>query len=86
VFYLDGRGRLTAARVNTTPTFSVAGHTVLFDASGFIIEGFHQSYDVSPDGQTFYFRSPRQLATASRGPRLVWVDHWFREMAARLAH
>jgi hypothetical protein len=86
VFYLDGRGRLTAARVNTTPTFSVAAHTVLFDASVFILESFHQSYDVSLDGQTFYFRSPRQLATASRGPQLVWVDHWFREMATRLSN
>ena len=85
IYYLDGDTRLTAARLSITSTFSVAEHTTLFGASSLIIDGFHQSYDVSPDAQTFFFLSPQRQA-ALRAPQIVWVDHWFRNLAARLAH
>jgi Tol biopolymer transport system component len=85
IYYLEADIRMTVAHVSTTPTFSVAGRAALFDASSLIIDGFHQSYDVSPDGQTFFFASPRRQAAALRAPQIVWVDHWFRDVAARLA-
>jgi hypothetical protein len=54
----------------------------LFDASNFVIAGFHQSYEVAPDGRSFYFISPRR-ATTTAAPQIVWVDNWFADLAAR---
>ena len=83
LFYLDGALRLTAVQVQTTPTFAAPGRTSLFDASGFVTAGFHQSYDVAPDGRTFLFASP--LRAATQGPlQIVWVDRWFTDVATRL--
>jgi hypothetical protein len=56
----------------------------MFDASGFVRDAFHQSYDVTHRGR-FIFTSPRQLAADSRAPRIVRVDNWFRDVRARLA-
>jgi serine/threonine-protein kinase len=84
LFYLDGDLRLNAARVQTVPTFATAGRTSLFDASNFVVAGFHQSYEVTPDGRAFIFVSPRR-AGAQGASQLVWVDHWFNDVAARLA-
>jgi Tol biopolymer transport system component len=83
LFYMDARGRLIAAQVQSTPTFAIAGLTPLFDASRFVVDVFHQSYEVTPDGRFFIFASPRQ-ANGLRGPQLVWVDHWFSDLRARL--
>jgi hypothetical protein len=55
----------------------------LFDASGLILDGFHQSYDVAPDGRAFLFISPRAVSTTSRTPAIVRIDHWFRELETR---
>jgi serine/threonine-protein kinase len=86
IFYLDGRTRLNAVRVHATPTFTAAGHTSLFDASNTVVQlGFHQSYDVSPDDRTFVLISPRRSADLGP-PQIVWVDRWFNDVAARLAH
>lgn len=79
-------GMLTVATVSTTPTFSVGTRTALFGTSTLYDEGFHQTYDVSPDGRSFYFLNPRGQAQAGGAIRIVWADHWFRDIAARLAH
>jgi len=84
LFYLDVGGRLIAAQVQSTPTFAVGGLMPLFDVSKFVVDAFHQSYDVTPDGRFFVFANPRRQAAGSRGPQLVWVDHWFRDLRARL--
>ena len=83
LFFLDASARLTAARVQTTPTFSVDGLTTLFDASGYILDAFHQSYEVTPDGRFFIFANPRRQV-AGRGPRVVWAEHWFTDIDARV--
>jgi eukaryotic-like serine/threonine-protein kinase len=83
LFFLDGGAHLTAARVQTTPTFAVGGLTPLFDAAGFVLDAFHQSYDITPDGRSFIFARPRRQAAGLR-PQLVWVDHWFTDLEARL--
>ena len=82
LFFLDASSRLTAARVQTTPTFSVDGLTPLFDASGYLLDFFHQSYDITPDGRSFIVaRSRRQVG--GRGPQVVWAEHWFADIDAR---
>jgi serine/threonine-protein kinase len=84
LFYLDAATHLTAVAVRATPSFTATGRTSLFDASGFVTAGFHQSYDVSPDGRSFLFTSP--LRAATQAPlNIVWVDRWFNDVAARLA-
>jgi len=84
LFYLDGDLRLNAVQVHTVPTFATAGRTSLFDASNLVVAGFHQSYEVTPDGRAFIFVSPRR-AGAQGASQLVWVDRWFNDVAARLA-
>jgi serine/threonine-protein kinase len=85
LFYLDAADRMIAARVTVSPAFSVSELRSLFDASGFTLDAFHQSYDVSPDRRAFIFASPRQLSAAARRPSLVRVDHWFRDLEAKLS-
>jgi Tol biopolymer transport system component len=84
VFYLDPSGHLVAAEVRTAPTFSVAGLTTLFDASKLVFDFFHQSYDLTPDGRSFIFLRARASGSAFKAPQLVWVDHWFSDLQARL--
>jgi Tol biopolymer transport system component len=85
LFYLDRDFRMNAVRIQTLPTFAAAGRTALFDASNFVVAGFHQSYEVTPDGRAFVFVSPRR-AGAQAASQLVWADHWLNDVAARLAH
>ena len=83
LFYLDGQARLIAAQVQSGPTFTVGTLTPLFDASEFVLDPFHQSYDVTPDGRSFVFAMGRKEAGAAPA-RLVWVDHWFSDVRDRL--
>jgi eukaryotic-like serine/threonine-protein kinase len=82
LFYLDGGTRLTAVPVQSATTFAVGQRTALFDASNFVLAGFHQSYDVTPDGRAFLFVSPRRAGNTG-APQLVWVDNWFTDLAVR---
>ncbi|MGE5231507.1 MAG: hypothetical protein ACM3NS_07170, partial [Deltaproteobacteria bacterium] len=84
LFFLDAGAHLTVAKVQTTPTFAVAGLTRLFDASGYVLDPFHQSYDVTPDGRSFIFARVRQQGAGVRAPQVVWADHWFSDIRARL--
>ncbi len=84
LFYLDGDTRLNAVPVRTVPTFAASVGTSLFNASSFVVAGFHQSYDVTPDGRSFVFVSPRR-AGAQGAAQLVWADHWLTDVAARLS-
>ncbi len=85
LFYIDGGARLNAVSVQSAPTFTVGQRTALFDAANFVLAGFHQSYDVTPDGRAFLFISPRRTAT-TEAPQLVWVENWFADLATRQAH
>ncbi|MGH7614886.1 MAG: protein kinase domain-containing protein [Gemmatimonadales bacterium] len=84
LFHLDGDNRMNVVQIRTVPTFAAAGRTSLFNASNFVLGGFHQSYDVTPDGRAFVFVSPRR-AGAQGAAQLVWADRWLNEVAARLA-
>jgi len=85
IFFLDPRGRLITAGVEPGPAFSVAGQRPLFSTLDFFREGFHQSYDVSADGRSFYFLRPLQSAASARAPQIVRVDDWFADLKAKLA-
>jgi serine/threonine-protein kinase len=84
LFFLDGSAHLNAAQVRAAATFGVTGVVRLFDAARFVLDPFHQSYDVTPDGASFIFNSPRQQGALTRAPKLVWVDHWFSDIQARM--
>jgi len=84
IYYLDAGARMIAAQVVTAPAFAIAALRPLFAVSGFLIDGFHQSYVVTRDG-SFIFASPRQSGMGSRAPRIVRVDNWFRDIESRLA-
>src|SRR4029077_3205922 len=53
LFFIDAGAHLASARVQTTPTFAVGAVTQLFDVSGYVLDVFHQSYDVTPDARFF---------------------------------
>ena len=63
--------------------FAVDARVTVTDVSGYNLSTYHQPFSVTPDGQSFLFLRPRD-AGEDRAPRLVWVDHWFSDLEARL--
>ncbi len=85
LFYLSGTSQLVAARIRTTPTFEVLSRQPLFDVGGpFIIDAFHQSYQVTRDGRHFLFLRLRTSAGGASAPRAVLVENWFSDLRARM--
>ena len=84
LFFLDGATRLVAAQLRTTPAFEVVRLQPLFDALNFVVDPFHQSYDVAPDGRSFLFTRRRSSGRASATLRAVLVENWFADLRARL--
>ncbi len=84
LFLLDASLRLVEARLAPGSALAVSGLRTLFPASNFAIDAFHSSYEVTRDGRSFVFLSPRQVATGSRASRLVRVDNWFADLRAKL--
>ncbi|HEU4763448.1 MAG TPA: protein kinase [Gemmatimonadales bacterium] len=85
LYYLDNDSRLMAAEVRTAPEFEVTAIKPLFDAPPYILrDGFHQSYEVAPDGRSFLFLHQRPGPQGAVGPRPVLVQHWLSDLAARL--
>jgi serine/threonine-protein kinase len=83
-FIEPSTARLMRVPVTTRPTFAAGETRALFGTSGFTIDGFHTSFELTPDGRQFVFTSPRQATNASAPPALVRSEHWFRELEARL--
>jgi Tol biopolymer transport system component len=84
LYFLDGASQLVAAEIRTAPSFEVIGRRPLFDAVRFVLDAFHQSYDVTPDGRAFIFARGRASTRASDLPRPVLVEHWFTDLRGRL--
>ena len=84
IFFLDPSFSLMAAQVQTKPAFAVGDSHRLFDASGFIDLGFHQNYEVSSDGRTFFFIAPKRSGARDRPPTVVLAEHWFADVRSRL--
>ncbi len=86
LYYIDpGAQRMMAVPVVTTPTFSAGQVRTLFPTTGFTLDGFHTSYDLTPDGTRFLVMAPRQNALSLAAPQLVRVDRWFRDLKAKAA-
>ncbi len=84
LFFLTLAGEFVAAKYQATPVFSVLGTTPLFLARTLLVDLFHQSFAVTPDGQSFLY-SRRRATTANAGiPRAVLVEHWFEDLRVRL--
>ena len=85
LYFIDpGSGQIMVVPVTTSPTFAAGQPRVLFSTSGFVIDGFHTSFELTPDGRQFLFTAPRQNNAAAVQPALVRADNWFRELEARM--
>jgi Tol biopolymer transport system component len=82
LYFIDAASRLVAAQLGAGPAFRVTDLKVLFDATPFSYTGFHQSFEVTKDGQ-FVFLGPVG-PVAGRSIRLVQVDNWFADLKAKL--
>jgi serine/threonine-protein kinase len=83
-FIEPGSGELMSVPVTTSPTFASGQARALFGTSGFVIDGFHTSFELTPDGRQFLFTAPRQDNAAAAQPALVRSDNWFRDLEARM--
>ncbi|HEX7024962.1 MAG TPA: hypothetical protein VF187_09100, partial [Gemmatimonadales bacterium] len=84
LFYISAAGDMMAARVETTPTFKVAGVTRLFTAQGFQGGNGALVYDVSPDGRRFLMLDITAAPTNASSERPVVVQNLAAELLARL--
>jgi eukaryotic-like serine/threonine-protein kinase len=84
LFYRRSDGWIIEADLAPGSTFAVTSRKPLFDASGYIFNGFHQSFVTSADGKGFYFVRTRGGTAGANTQQLVWVDHWFSFLKERL--
>jgi serine/threonine-protein kinase len=84
IFFLDPAAGMMAVPVQTAPAFTAGEPHRLFDASFALDLGFHQSYDVTPDGREFLLVAPRRTGSRDRPTTLVLADNWFADMRTRL--
>ncbi len=84
LFYLDAANRVVAVQVAAGSSFAVTGSRPLFDASNFLVDAFHTSFDVTPDGRSFVFIAPQAPGPLAGTQPIVQVDNWFADMRARL--
>ncbi len=84
LFFVDGATRLVAATLQTAPSFTVVGLKPLFDVTRFVVDPFHQSYSITPDGRSFIFAHIRSSGGAPGLLRIVLVENWFADLRARV--
>jgi serine/threonine-protein kinase len=82
LFFLNGAGRLMAAEVKTTPTFSPSvPRIVLNRAYLWSVVGLSaRTYDISPDGRRFLMIKEAESATRDSAPQMVVVLNWHEEL------
>jgi hypothetical protein len=64
IFFIDGRGRLSAVSVKTDPRVEIGTPAPLFDVATETVQGF--PYDVTPSGQEFIVLRLRNAASVVR--------------------
>jgi serine/threonine protein kinase len=84
LYFIDGGGRLIAAEIRTTPGFEVMRSVPLFSVVPFVIDQFHTSYSVMPDGSSFIFAQPHSVGRPATGSHAVLAENWFADMRTRL--
>ena len=77
IFYRHGQ-QMLAARVSTTPSFTVLGHDVLFEGP-YVSNLVFQDYDVTSDGKQFLMLQP-----AMEGEQIVVALNWLPEFRQRV--
>jgi len=75
--YYRAGGRMIAASVSTSPTFTVTARDTLFEGP-YTTEAYHPNYDVSPDGKGFVMVRP-----VEKNRQLVMVVNWIQELRQR---
>ena len=85
LFYRGSRGRYMAARVNTTSSFSVGEHRVLFSTTGLVGTNTTLTSSITPDDRLFHFiRFVAGPAQTESGPSvLIKVENWLAELSGR---
>jgi serine/threonine-protein kinase len=73
LFYLNGRGEMVAAEVQTGTTFSVGKQRILFPASDFARPGPVPSFSVSPDDKRFLMVREGE---SSQQSELIVAENW----------
>ena len=86
LFYLDNRAHLTAVVLGVSKTgLDVGEPRLLFDASGFVIDPFHTSYEVTAGGREFLFSRQRQQDRTAGPPPVVEAENWFVDVRRKMA-
>ncbi len=86
LFYLDRNFAVTAVTVRGGPTFSTGTPRSLFSATGFLLDGFHQSFVALPDDDGFLFLNTRALTDTANDPQIVWLDGWYQVFEDRMGN
>jgi serine/threonine-protein kinase len=86
LYFLDGT-RLVAIPVRaSSTTFDTGEPQPLFEASRFVIDIFHTSYEVLPGGRGFIFTRQRETGRPATQPALVQAENWFADVRVKTAH
>ena len=87
LFY-QNRTDLMVAEIETEPTFRARTPERLLDVSNYRTVGVTgRQYDLAPDGDRFIFLTPEKVVqTSDEEPfnGLIFVEHWFEELTARV--
>ena len=83
IYFVSPTKQMMSASMATQPGFAVRIPVPLFSGGDFrLVDVFHQSYDVLPDGQ-FLLLAPHRTGANTGAPRIVWVDNWLSDLKAR---
>jgi eukaryotic-like serine/threonine-protein kinase len=92
IFYVDGQDRMTAADVQTSPTFAVVGRQALFPLSGAdagIAETmgyiYYHTYAVTSDDRHFVTLDALPAAGGRGAGQVIEIDHWRPGSGVRLS-
>ncbi len=80
LFYKNASDELMSSEVQTSPTFMVGQHRILFSATDYDSYPYHPQYDVTADDQRFVML--KDVSSESSG--LVLVLNWFEELKQRV--
>lgn len=86
LYFIAGDGRMAAVTVAAGSALEVKDERQFFDVGTYTLDLFHQSYEVTPDGNGFLFVRARQHNEGGTGPQAVVVQHWFTDLRTRLRH
>ncbi|MEO7137032.1 MAG: protein kinase [Gemmatimonadales bacterium] len=80
LLYLNGKGEMVSAEIQSGATFSVGKQRILFPASEFARSGPVPSFSLSPDDKRFLMVREGE---ATQQSELVLAENWLQELKAR---